>query len=371
MTDTAFLGRVGEVELGASAIAGVYYLIIFMIGFGFSIGAQILIARRNGEGRQDEIGGIFYHSIGFLLVLATIACAFSLVFSPHILQGVVTSQAVCDKAVSYINWRVLGLFFAFTSAVFRAFYVGTTRTKTLTLNSILMVLSNVVFNYILVFGNFGCPALGIAGAAIGSTLAEAVSTTFFIIYTARRTDCKRYGLDKLTQFSRKTLTGILKISTWTMIQNFFSISIWFMFFIFIEHLGEHSLAITNIVRSISSIPYMIVAAFASTCSSIVSNLIGSGNVGPLAMIPGSSPGISEIINVTTLAGAQASARRPPLISDKCFRTQFISEMLAPLRNSCLLICCFSSRLMFFAGNASNAEPPPEIRHSTRSFSVSP
>ena len=49
MTDTAFLGRVGEVELGASAIAGVYYLAIFMMAFGFSIGAQILIARRNGE----------------------------------------------------------------------------------------------------------------------------------------------------------------------------------------------------------------------------------------------------------------------------------------------------------------------------------
>ena len=41
MTDTAFMGRVGEVELGASAIAGVYYLAIFMLGFGFSIGSQI------------------------------------------------------------------------------------------------------------------------------------------------------------------------------------------------------------------------------------------------------------------------------------------------------------------------------------------
>ena len=41
MTDTAFLGRVGEIELGASAIAGVYYIAIFMIGFGFSIGSQI------------------------------------------------------------------------------------------------------------------------------------------------------------------------------------------------------------------------------------------------------------------------------------------------------------------------------------------
>ena len=48
MTDTAFLGRVGEVELGASAIAGVFYMVIFMVAFGFSIGTQILIARRNG-----------------------------------------------------------------------------------------------------------------------------------------------------------------------------------------------------------------------------------------------------------------------------------------------------------------------------------
>ena len=60
MTDTAFLGRVGEIELGASAIAGVYYLAIFMMAFGFSIGAQILIARRNGEGNYKEIGPIFY-----------------------------------------------------------------------------------------------------------------------------------------------------------------------------------------------------------------------------------------------------------------------------------------------------------------------
>ena len=55
MTDTAFLGRVGEVELGASAIAGVFYMVIFMVACGFSIGAQILIARRNGEQQYKEI----------------------------------------------------------------------------------------------------------------------------------------------------------------------------------------------------------------------------------------------------------------------------------------------------------------------------
>ena len=49
ITDTAYLGHVGEIELGASALAGVFYMAIYMIGFGFSIGSQILIGRRNGD----------------------------------------------------------------------------------------------------------------------------------------------------------------------------------------------------------------------------------------------------------------------------------------------------------------------------------
>ena len=60
LTDTAFLGRVGEVELGASAIAIVYYMVLFMIGFGFSIGAQIIIGRRNGEGNFRDTGKVFW-----------------------------------------------------------------------------------------------------------------------------------------------------------------------------------------------------------------------------------------------------------------------------------------------------------------------
>ena len=75
MTDTAFLGRVGEVELGASAIAGVYCLAIFVAGMGFGIGSQIIIARRNGEGNYRETGNIFYHGVYFLLGLAVVIIA--------------------------------------------------------------------------------------------------------------------------------------------------------------------------------------------------------------------------------------------------------------------------------------------------------
>ena len=70
MTDTAFLGRVGEIELGASAIAGVYFNILYMLGFGFSIGVQIIIGRRNGEAYEtgkgfESIGRVFWQGVWF------------------------------------------------------------------------------------------------------------------------------------------------------------------------------------------------------------------------------------------------------------------------------------------------------------------
>ena len=167
--------------------------------------------------------------------------------------------------------------------MFRAFFVGTTQTKTLTLNSIVMVLANVAFNYILIFGKFGFPALGIAGAAIGSSLAEMTSVIFFIIYTRRKVDYKKYGLNKLPPIQPIVLKRILNTSLWTMIQNVLSLSTWFLFFLYIEHLGERALAISNIIRNVSGIPFMITMAFASTCGSLVSNLIGRGDK---AYVPG-------------------------------------------------------------------------------------
>lgn len=65
ITDAIFLGHVGEVELGASALAGIYYLAVYMLGFGFSIGLQVMIARRNGEQHYKETGRTFFSGIIF------------------------------------------------------------------------------------------------------------------------------------------------------------------------------------------------------------------------------------------------------------------------------------------------------------------
>ena len=277
LTDTAFLGRVGEVELGASAIAIVYYMVLFMIGFGFSLGAQIIIGRRNGEGNFRETGKIFWNGLYFVLGLAGALIVLSELFSPTLMKLMVSSTAIYEAALSYVRWRLPGMAFAFITAMFRAFYVGTTQTKTLTLNSVVMVASNIIFNWILIFGKFGLPALGITGAAIGSSLAELVSLIFFVIYTVRKCDRKKYGLDKAAGFDAAELKGMMPVCSWTMIQNTISISTWFIFFLYIEHLGERALAISNITRSVSGLIWVVLQAFSATCSTLVSNIIGEGH----------------------------------------------------------------------------------------------
>ena len=277
LTDTAFLGRVGEIELGASAIAIVYYMVLFMIGFGFSLGAQIIIGRRNGEGNYRETGRIFWNGLYFVLGLAGVIIVLSELFSPYLMKLMVSSHAIYEAALSYVRWRLPGMVFAFITAMFRAFYVGTTQTRTLTLNSVVMVLSNVIFNWILIFGKFGCPALGITGAAIGSSLAELVSLIFFVVYTAVRCDRNKYGLDKADRFDAAELKGMMPVCSWTMIQNTISISTWFIFFLYIEHLGERALAISNITRSVSGLIWVVLQAFSATCSTLVSNIIGEGH----------------------------------------------------------------------------------------------
>ena len=253
-------------------------MVIFMVAFGFSIGAQILIARRNGERQYKEIGDLFYQGIYFqgrdgdshvpavLLLLADYP-------ETHRSLGTYLRSSHQLPALACIRCLLL----VQRSHVSVPFFLGTTQTKTLTLNSIVMVLSNVVFNYILIFGKFGFPALGIAGAAIGSSLAELVSLLFFILYTRSRIDCCKYGLDRIPKFRLDVLKRMLNVSFWTMIQNFFSLSTWFLFFLYVEHLGERSLAVTNIVRNVSGILFMVLMAFASTCGSLVSNLIGAGH----------------------------------------------------------------------------------------------
>lgn len=276
VTDTAFLGRVGEVELGASALGGLYYICCFTIAFGFSVGSQILMARRNGERKYSDIGPVMIQGIIFLSVVALIIFFLSRLFAGNIIGALISSEVIGQATNEFLDLRVFGFFFSFVNVMFRAFFIGITRTKVLTLNAIVMAGINVVLDYLLIFGHAGFPAMGIKGAAIASVLAEIASILFFLIYTRYTVDSKKYGLARFRSFDFGLLKRVLNISVFTMIQHFLSMGTFFIFFLIVERLGQRELAIANIVRSVYIVMFIPVNSLSTTANSFVSNAIGAG-----------------------------------------------------------------------------------------------
>jgi putative MATE family efflux protein len=278
VTDTAFLGRIGEVELGASALGGLIYICAFTIAFGFSAGSQILIARRNGEKAFDSIGPVMMQGIFFLFGMAILLFLLIRLFGAPLMHLMVSSEMILEATVEFLDIRIFGLFFAFLNVMFRAFFVGITRTRVLTVNALLMAVTNVVLDYVLIFGHAGFPAMGLKGAAIASVIAEAVSILFFVLYARFTLDTKKYGLNRIHAIDFHLLRRILSISVFMMLQYFISMSTFLFFFIVVEHIGQRELAVANIVRSIYIVLFIPVNALSTTANSLVSNAIGAGAV---------------------------------------------------------------------------------------------
>lgn len=277
--DTAFLGRVGEVELGASALAGIIYIAIYTIGFGFSMGSQILIGRRNGEKNYNQIGEIVIQGILFLFIPAILLIFAFKMGLTELLLGIFKSDNISGAVSDYLDWRVYGFVFSFANSCFRAFYIGVAQTRVLLTSSIVMAIVNIILDYALIFGHFGLPEMGIGGAALASVIAEISATVFYIIYTRRKIDLEKYGFTKIT-FKWSVIKRVLDISIYMMIQYMLSIITWMMFFVFIEnYLGERPLAITNIIRSLYTILTLPANALSSAVNTLVSNTIGANKKG--------------------------------------------------------------------------------------------
>ncbi|MCF6170465.1 MAG: MATE family efflux transporter [Bacteroidales bacterium] len=273
-TDTAFLGRVGEVALGAGALGGLFYLAVIMLGLGFGTGAQIIIARRYGESKLKEVGPVVDHTTLFLIVLAGFSFLLLRYGSVYILEHIVQSQRIYQGTMEFLEYRSFGIFFAFMNMTFRAFYVGLTKTKVITYTTVVLAAVNVVLDYALIFGEWGFPEMGLQGAALASVIAEAFALLFFVIYTFSAIRFPEYALFRFHDISFSRMKAILAISVPMMMQSFISLTVWFVFFIFIEKLGEASLAVSNIIRSFFVILMVPIWGFATATNSLVSFLIG-------------------------------------------------------------------------------------------------
>ena len=276
-TDTAFLGHLGVIALGASMLAGLFYFVFTTIAAGFAIGIQIIIARRFGEGNYGRIGVIFEHGSLFVLILGTILFSIIYFFSDILLAWIIDSPNIYETSLDYIKYRQFGIIFVCFNFLYRGLYVGISNTKVITYSTVIMAIVNIILDYCLIFGKLGFPEMGIGGAALASLCAEISAFIFFTSYSYITLRNKNFGMFKAHKLESELMGRILRLATPTMVQKLFSFGVWFVFFIMIEKMGETATGISSIVRSIYMILITPAFAFATTTNTLVSRTIGAGH----------------------------------------------------------------------------------------------
>lgn len=275
IADTIFIGRIGEISIGAIAIAGIFYLAIVMLAFGFGIGIQVLIARRYGEKKYEELTKIVFHSLLLLLFFAVIIFAVLQVFTPFILSQIVENRLIRQGALDFLTIRYFGLFAAFLNVGFRSLFIGISKTKIISHTTVIMSIANILFDYLLIFGvGTSLTPMGLKGAALASVIAEYIALIIFMktTFTKKSLSNFRFSIKQRVNFT--LIKQILKIATPTMAQNFISFVAWFVFFIFVEKMGSQQLAVSNIIRSIYIILLLPITGFAAATNSLISYSIG-------------------------------------------------------------------------------------------------
>lgn len=278
ITNNIFLGHFSTESLAVASITGVYYLIFASIGFGLNNGLQSLISRRAGENRPDEIGKLFNQGIFTAMLIAVFGIIFTYTVTPTIFRSILHDEQKAEMAISFLQIRIWGLPFLYIYQMRNALLVGTNQSRYLVIGTIAEAVANVVFDYTFIFGKLGFPAMGFNGAAVASIISEFIG--MFVIYLVihKKGIAQRFALFKNFRWDKRNATLITNMSAPLVFQHAISITTWEFFFILIERnqTADAPQAISNVMRNVFGIFGCMSWAFASTCNSMVSNVIGQG-----------------------------------------------------------------------------------------------
>ncbi|HDP89431.1 MAG TPA: MATE family efflux transporter [Thioalkalivibrio sp.] len=284
VTDAIFLARYGLTELAAIGLAGAIFAFATFLTLGLVDAIQIVIGRRVGEREPASVGRAFNQGL-YLLALASLLMIGVILFVlPAFTREVLASVEVHLAVHDYLRIAAFGLLFNAINLAYSAFYVGISRTRVLIGATVVLAVTNILLDYLLIFGNFGLPEMGIAGAGVASLGAEIAAVLFITADVIRRRYTVSYGLLRFTRWDGAMARHLVGIGTPVSLDALVETARWFLFFLIIEQLGEQSLAIATIVYSCYAVFLIPVDAFSESVCSMVSNLIGQRRQGQLGLL---------------------------------------------------------------------------------------
>jgi putative MATE family efflux protein len=276
MTDSVFLYYTDEEDFAAIAFVAAFYLIVAAIGFGFSRGGQIIIARRAGQEKPDEVGHVFYSTIYFELALAVLMFLFMTHGAYWLFASLLDSDVIFYKSLEYLEMRKWGVFASYFGVACVALYVGIARPVFIIIDTFILAATNIFLDRALIFGMYGFPEMGIAGAGLASTIAEYVALLVFVVYMIFDRKNRVYNIFKLPKWDPVTIREIVGLSVPIVAMSVVGLGSGFIFIGLVDNFGDRALATTNIVR----IAYLILSipawGFCTGINTMASYFVGAG-----------------------------------------------------------------------------------------------
>jgi MATE family multidrug resistance protein len=275
LTNTIFLGQLPDVSvLGVNGICGIFYLALSMVGYGLCAGIQVQMSRRAGEGDHPGLAYTFKNGILLGMLFALGIMMLSLWLAPIIFGLSLYNSDNIYQSIGFLYIRVWGLPFLMLTQLCNSFFISIHRSRYMIYGSVAGTAVNILLDYLLIFGKGGFPAMGLDGAAIASVISElAACVVMFGTFWFNKFH-KQYPLKDFLSFDTVLAKRSLTLASPLIVQYLFGIGGWLVFFIFVEHLGKMELAASQILRSIFGIVGIGTWALASTCNTMVSNIIG-------------------------------------------------------------------------------------------------
>lgn len=275
VVDTAMLGRLGAVPLAAAGISGVgYFAIVFSLA-GIGVGVQTLTSRRYGEENYAQCGhilnaGLLLALIGGIPLVAAgpwVAAAFA-----PLLSG---EPQVAHFGELYLRYRFLGAAFLLLNMVYRGFFSGVGSTKHVMTSAIIVTVINILLDYLLIFGHASLPQMGIAGAAIASTIATGIGTTYFVIISLLGRYRKSFSPYRRLSLAIPWFAPIFRLSLPVIAQRFIGNGSFFAFFAIVSRIGILELAASNVIRSIYGLSIMPTIGLGVAAATLVGQNLGA------------------------------------------------------------------------------------------------
>ena len=274
VTDTAMVGQVGTIEQAAVALANSLYTLVLVFGLGVSYGVTPLVAAADSSGNIAENAALLKHGIIINTILGILLFALLFCISP-VLNLFNQKQEVVDLAIPFLNVMMLGMIPLCIFSGFKQFTEGLSFTRFAMIITIGSNLLNILLNYLMIFGHWGIPKMGLMGSCWASFIARVIMAVVMFLYVYYNKHFRKYWVGfSFRNISKELTKKILAIGVPSGLQWVFEVGAFAFAVIMIGWISAKAQAAHQVALSIAATTYMMASGLSAAASVRVGNHAG-------------------------------------------------------------------------------------------------